>query len=147
MLPSRGCRSQRLVVAFGLDPVLVPVAPFERRVSFYRFRVCLISGLLIFKICSQRDLESAPDFIKFFGRNEFEEDAIYGNGGILCLKGSNVFGRHTNNETTNRFGWGNTAKAQKVETSIEVRIAHQARLNFVNVEINVLLSSQKLVTV
>jgi hypothetical protein len=30
--------SQRLVVAFGLDPVLVPVAPFERRVSFYRFR-------------------------------------------------------------------------------------------------------------
>ena len=56
---------------------------------------------------------------------------FYGNGGILCLKGSNVFGRHTNNETTNRFGWGNTAKAQKVETSIEVRIAHQARLNFV----------------
>jgi hypothetical protein len=28
-----------------------------------------------------------------------------------------------------------------------VRIAHQARLNFVNVEINVLLSSQKQVTV
>ena len=63
------------------------------------------------------------------------------------MKGSNVFGRHTNNETANRFGWGNTAKAQKVKTSIEVRIAHQARLNFVNVEINVLLSSQKLVTV
>src|SRR5271166_1126125 len=82
----------------------------------------------IFKICSQRDLESAPDFIEFFGRNEFEEDAIYGNRRILCLKGSNVFGRHTNNETTNRFGWGNTAKAQKVETSIEVRIVHQAVL-------------------
>ena len=63
------------------------------------------------------------------------------------MKGSNVFGRHTDNETTNRFGWGNTAKAQKVETSIEVRIAHQTRLNFVNVEINVLLSSQKQVTV
>lgn len=63
------------------------------------------------------------------------------------MKGSNVFGRHTNNETTNRFGWGNPTRAQKVETSIEVRIAHQARLNFVNVEINVLLSSQKLVTV
>jgi hypothetical protein len=47
---------------------------------------------------------------------------------------------------SNRFGWGNTAKAQKVETSIEVRIAYQARLNFVNVEINVLLGSQKLVT-
>ena len=44
-----------------------------------------------------------------------------GNGGILCLKGSNVFGRHTNNETTNRFGRGNTAKAQKVETSIELK--------------------------
>jgi hypothetical protein len=64
VLASGGCRSQRLVVAFGLDPVLVPVAPFERRVSFYRFRVCLISGLLIFKICSQRDLDSAPDFIE-----------------------------------------------------------------------------------
>src|SRR5580700_5525843 len=50
------------------------------------------------------------------------------------------------NETTNRFGWGNTAKAQKVETSIQVRIAHPVRLNFVNIEINVLLSSQKLVT-
>ena len=71
---------------------------------------------------------------------------FYGNGGILCLKGSNVFGRHTNNETTNRFGWGNTAKAQKVETSIEVRIAHQARLNFVRVEINAMLGSKKLVT-
>jgi hypothetical protein len=42
------------------------------------------------------------------------------------LKGSNVFGRHTNNETANRFGWGNTTKAQKVETLIEVRIAHYA---------------------
>jgi len=51
------------------------------------------------------------------------------------LKGSNAFGWHTNNETANRFGWGNTAKAQKVETSIEVRIAHTLRLNFVNVEI------------
>jgi hypothetical protein len=63
VLDSGGCRSQRLVVAFGLDPVLVPVMPFERRVSFHRFRVCLISELLIFKICSQWDPESAPDFI------------------------------------------------------------------------------------
>ena len=63
------------------------------------------------------------------------------------MKDSNVFGRHANNETTNHFGWRNTAKTQKVETSIEVRIAHQTRLNFVNVEINVLLSSQKQVTV
>jgi hypothetical protein len=45
------------------------------------------------------------------------------------------------------LGGGIPPKAQKVETSIEVRIAHQARPNFVNVEINVLLSSQKLVTV
>ena len=44
-------------------------------------------------------------------------------------------------------GGGNTTKAQKVEASKEVRIAHQARLNFVNVESNVLFSSQKLVTV
>ena len=48
------------------------------------------------------------------------------------MKDSNVFGRHTDNKTTNRFGWGNTAKAQKVETSIEVWVTHQARLNLVN---------------
>ena len=46
--------------------------------------------------------------------------------GFSVSKGSNVFGRHTNNETANWFGWGNTTKAQKVETSIEVRIAHYA---------------------
>jgi hypothetical protein len=63
------------------------------------------------------------------------------------LKDSNVFGRHTDNKTTNRFGWANTAKAQKVETSIEVWVTHQARLNFVNVEINVLPSLRKLVSV
>ena len=34
----RGAVSQGLVVAFGLNPVLVPVGPFERRVPFHRLK-------------------------------------------------------------------------------------------------------------
>jgi hypothetical protein len=47
------------------------------------------------------------------------------------LKGSNVFGRHANNETTNHFGWGNTAKAQKVGAPREQQPAPVVRLSSV----------------